>query len=473
MLRGAHCYHAGGVSRSLRIAFGALFLIAALPLIPWVAFLAGSRSPPGLRVAAEPIAAEADLERELALRARRWRRREVAVDADDAHASPTREDLGANVDARAMRARIETLGRTGNPFVDLPDLLLSFAGETDLGWEVVIDRDAVRGFVDDLAHRVDRPARPARFDARGALAELSADGARLERDAAVNEIVAALAAGRLSVRLPVTRIPSGVGDAAAPPLPPFRTQPVLLARYTTDFRSRGSERPRAHNVETAASYLDGALIPPHGRLSFNDRVGARSVERGYRIAHVIRDGEMVDGLGGGVCQVASTLHAAAFLGGLDIREHVPHSRPSEYIPMGLDATVVWPNVDLVIANPHPFPITVRARGVDGQMVVELYGARRPARVEWHRQTLETADWSDRYVEDPEVPEGRERVSQRGIRGYTILRERTIHDASGVHIETRRLRYPPTDRIIRVPPGTLDPLTGEPNADGPTVPENPF
>ncbi|HBQ18791.1 MAG TPA: hypothetical protein DEF51_49255, partial [Myxococcales bacterium] len=145
--------------------------------------------------------------------------------------------------------------------------------------------------------------------------------------------VRALEAGRLAVSLPVTVLPSGVGEAALPPVPAAR-RPVLIARYATDYTPR--ERDRSHTLAVAARALDGATVPPMGQLSFNDQVGARSRDAGYREAHVIVDGEMVDGLGGGVCQVASTLHAAAFLGGLDVIDHVPHSRPSAYIPMGLD-----------------------------------------------------------------------------------------------------------------------------------------
>ena len=137
------------------------------------------------------------------------------------------------------------------------------------------------------------------------------------------------------------------------------------------------------------------------------------------------------------------------------------------------------DVDLVIENPLPFAITVRARGERGQMVVELYGLRRVRRVDWNHTVLDTEAWSDRYVEDELVPPGEEQISQRGIRGFFVLRERTLHDRSGVHMQETHIRYPPTDRIIRVAPGALDPLTGnplagEPLADEPlNVPQNPF
>jgi len=461
------------VSRPIRAALVALLLLAATPLVAWGGVLATDRIPDGLRVASEPLEPGEDLRAQLERRAARWGRRDVALDTGDVLRNPTREALGARVDVDAMVRRVEAYGRTGNPARDLPELFAAWSGNADLPWIVRTDRAAVVALVDELAHQVDHPPQPPRVDDRGRLVELSADGARLEREASVDAIVAALAEERRAVQLPVEVLPSGVGDAALAPVPPAVRPPELLSRYTTELETRGGERARAHNVATAAGYLDGAVIPPHGRLSFNDRVGARSFDRGYRLAHVILDGEMVDGVGGGVCQVASTLHAAGFFAGLRMVEHRPHSRPSAYIPMGLDATVVWPTVDLVMANPYPFPITVRARADGGQMVVELWGARRVARVDWHRQTVSTQSWGDRYVEDETVPEGRERVTQRGIRGFTVLRERTIHDDNGVHIETHRLRYPPTDRVIRVPPGTLDPSSGEPIAEASAIPANPF
>jgi len=471
--RAAHLATMFAVSRPIRAAVAALLLLAATPLVAWAGVLLTDRIPDGLRVASEPLHPGADLREQLEARAERWGRHDVALDTGEVLRNPSRAELGVRVDVDAMVRRVNAYGRTGNPLRDLPELFAAWSGNADLPWIVETDRAAVESFVDEMAHQIDHPPQPPRIDGRGRLVELSADGARLERAAAIAAIVTALAEERRAVQLPVEVLPSGVGDAALPALPPAERPPELLARYTTEFEDRGGERPRAHNVSTAAGYLDGAVIPAHGRLSFNDRVGARSFDRGYRLAHVILDGEMVDGVGGGVCQVASTLHAAAFFAGLRMVEHRPHSRPSAYIPMGLDATVVWPTVDLVMANPYPFPITVRARAEGGQMVVELWGARRVARVDWHRQTVATQSWGDRYIEDETVPEGRERVTQRGIRGFTILRERTIHDDNGVHIETQRLRYPPTDRVIRVPPGTLDETTGEPIAEASPIPANPF
>lgn len=443
--------------RTLRVGLGiASVLLAPLAIVFGLSFTDGV--PAGVRVAGVPLDANeprAQLER----RAEAWGARPVQIEVDGAIRRRTRTELGARVDVPEMERELRAIGHSHEPFSDARDFVAAWSGAVDRPWQVEVDADPIRALVRELAHEIDRPPRGPRFSATGRLLELSADGARLDRAGAVAALYGALREGRRAVTLPVETTSSGVAEAAAPPRAPQVVRPVVIARYSTDYHPR--ERDRSHNLNVAAGYLDGAVIPARGRLSFNDTVGARSRERGYRDAHVIVDGEMVDGLGGGVCQVASTLHAAAFLAGFEMVEHHPHSRPSAYIPMGLDATVVWPRVDLVLANPFPFEVRVRAWAEGGQMVVELSGARRAVVVDWRRETLETEPWSDRFVEDETVSPGEQVISQRPIRGFTILRERTIQDGNGVHLEERRIVYPPTDRIIRVAPGE------EP------IPDNPY
>ena len=106
-------------------------------------------------------------------------------------------------------------------------------------------------------------------------------------------------------------------------------------------------------------------------------VGERSEKEGYKIAHVITAGEMVDGLAGGTCQISTTLFGAAFFAGLDIVKTTNHSRPSAYTPLGFDATVVWPDTDLKLKNPYDFPVVIHYRVANGEAVVEILGKKRP------------------------------------------------------------------------------------------------
>ena len=438
----------------------ALALALLVALAPWATHLASDGPPSGLRVGGEPLAGGGEARAAIEAKARRYLSAPMELFAGTHRERLARRELGARIDTRALAGRAANIARSKNPFHDLPLLVRVWTGRVDLAWDVSVDRAALEEVVERLAVNVDREPRGAHLDHAGRVLELSADGARLDRARARRDIARALRDGRRSLPLFVERLSSGVGARALPSLVDAPPE-VVIASFETRFRTAGSEADRAHNVRTAARYLDGARIPALGRLGFNEQVGARSRERGYRIAHVILDGEMVDGLGGGVCQVASTLHAAAFLAGMNIVDHTPHSRPSEYIPMGLDATVVWPSTDLVIANPFPFEVRVRAIAEEASLRIELIGRTRPAEVRWHTEVLATSGYSDRFVEDPAVPAGRERVSQRGIRGYVVRRERTISGGPSARVEETRIRYPATDRIVRVAPGSLDPVTGLP------------
>lgn len=232
---------------------------------------------------------------------------------------------------------------------------------------------------------------------------------------------------------------------------------VVVAERETGYRRWGNYHGRARNVERAAELLDGAVIAPGEVLSFNDRVGPRTLRAGFRRAPVILGGEMTDGVGGGVCQVASTLHAAAWDGGLEIVEHRPHSRPSTYVRMGLDATVVYPQVDLKIRNPFHFPVRISAHAAGGELVVQIVGAERPREVESELRVLSRHGYAERRVEDPTLPAGTVEVTQEGILGATIERVRVIREGETATTELDVVRYPPTPRIVRV--GTGAPSAG--------------
>jgi len=142
----------------------------------------------------------------------------------------------------------------------------------------------------------------------------------------------------------------------------------VLSAFTTSFMA---EPGRTTNIALAAGKLDGAVIAPGATLSFNDVVGIRSSAAGYVTAPVLLQGRRTPDLGGGVCQVSSTLHAAARHGHLIIKERIPHSLVPKYIEPGYDATVAFPEscatpgipcgkLDLKILNPYGEPVTVRA-----------------------------------------------------------------------------------------------------------------
>lgn len=151
--------------------------------------------------------------------------------------------------------------------------------------------------------------------------------------------------------LPGSAEPDSLPSAAADRTPRVHEElefPAPLGSYTTTLM--GSQAARTANIRLAAEALDGAVLAPGEVLSFDQRVGKRSTERGYQMAPaILRESRQLQ-TGGGVCQVASTVFVAGLLSGLSSVERWRHSTPVDYIPLGYDATIAWGAKDLKLRN---------------------------------------------------------------------------------------------------------------------------
>ena len=143
-----------------------------------------------------------------------------------------------------------------------------------------------------------------------------------------------------------------------------------LAEFSTDYSS--SSAARKHNIELAAGFLDGYVVEGGATFSFNSAVGARSAERGFREAPVIEDGKYVKGVGGGVCQVSSTLYNAVIRAGMETVSVAHHSLPVSYLPGSLDA-MVSEATDFRFLNVTPYPLRIYSECKKGKLTFTLYG----------------------------------------------------------------------------------------------------
>jgi vancomycin resistance protein YoaR len=247
----------------------------------------------------------------------------------------------------------------------------------------------------------------------------------------------------------------------------------VLGHYITKFPV--TDRDRNFNLKLAASKLNGVVLKPNEEFSFNATVGERSQRMGYKVAHVITAGEMVDGLAGGTCQISTTLFGAAFFGGLDIVKTINHSRPSAYTPLGFDATVVWPDVDLKLKNPFEFPVVIRYVVANGEAKVEILGKKRPYdKVVFERKIIEESPFPTEERLDEEMPMDATSIDQAGFNGYKIERLRKIYKGGKV-VKTNKwtLNYKPVTEYIRrgTNPDPNAKLPEEKPHSGPQVPKS--
>lgn len=192
-----------------------------------------------------------------------------------------------------------------------------------------------------------------------------------------------------------------------------------IASYTTSFASSGEGR-RA-NVILAASCFRGRIVASGERLSFNETVGPRTIERGYQTANVIFAGEYVEGIGGGVCQVSSTLYNAWIRAGLGVESVRAHSLPASYCAMSQDATVSE-FIDLTLRNDGDDDIVVDAVVNGSDLTFTLYGAPRKWKIKVETQVIDVLPPQTCEVAYADTLSGYSIIQEDGAGQYAVARQ---------------------------------------------------
>jgi vancomycin resistance protein YoaR len=201
-----------------------------------------------------------------------------------------------------------------------------------------------------------------------------------------------------------------------------------VAGYTTYY---GGEPNRIHNVQLVARLIDGALIPPNSLFSFNATTGDRSAEKGFLEAPVIINGELQTGLGGGVCQVSTTVFNAAYEAGLPIESRTNHALYIDHYPQGRDATVNYPDIDLKFRNDTGKWMLLRTFVGSSALTVKLYGKPVDRRVESETAPLEeTGPSGVKRVPDPGMFTGTQVIEEGGQPSRKTSVTRRVYSRTG-------------------------------------------
>lgn len=202
--------------------------------------------------------------------------------------------------------------------------------------------------------------------------------------------------------------------------------PDLLATFSTRFD--GSNYNRNTNIKLAAKKVNGTVILPGEKFSFNTIVGSRTIEAGFKEGTAYVGGKVVPDVGGGVCQVSSTIYNTALLANMQIVERSNHMFTTGYVAASRDATVYYGSLDFVFKNSRKYPIKMVASANGGVCKVSIYGIKEEKEYEVIIQSKITSyiNPTTIYKEDPTLEEGKEIVEQTAItgcrsEGYKILK----------------------------------------------------
>lgn len=213
------------------------------------------------------------------------------------------------------------------------------------------------------------------------------------------------------IQLKITK-PKGTIDQIGP-----EAFPDQLSTFKT--RYDASDKDRTTNLILACKKLDGKVIMPGETFSYNATLGPRSTATGYKNAKVYENGEVVDGIGGGICQISSTLYNAALMADMEIVERRNHQFVTSYVGAGRDATVVYGLTDFKFKNTRKYPIKLKASSVSGIATISIFGIKEEEReytYTFKTNTISTIPFTTKYVEDASLQPGQEVVKQKGANG---------------------------------------------------------
>jgi vancomycin resistance protein YoaR len=240
----------------------------------------------------------------------------------------------------------------------------------------------------------------------------------------------------------------------------------VVGSYTTTY---GGTPGRLHNVQRVAELIDGALIAPGAQFSFNGTTGERTAEKGFEEAPVIINGELQNGIGGGVCQVSTTVFNAAYEAGLQIDARTNHALYISHYPQGRDATVNYPDTDLKITNDTRHWLLLRTFVGSGSLTVNFYGTPQSRRIESETGDLVvTGPVPVKRIEDPTLFKGESAVELVGSppRETSVHRKVYLENGTLLHDDTWGSHYVGEPTVIRVgtksrpkPPPKAETTTG--------------
>lgn len=335
--------------------------------------------------------------------------------------------------------------------------------------ELVVTPDALMEVVDeDELDRFEREPRdasyiasrtpPRRFDTQGnaTFSPVPADvevepgqtGTRFDPELAAEQITELLRAGARGGELKLETIEADFPTQLAQQLKPSH----LISTFTT-YHPAGT--PRVHNIQLLADTVDGTVLLPGEQFSINEISGVRACSKGYREDGMILRGELVDVCGGGTSQFGTTTLNAAFFSGLQLDQWKAHSWYISRYPMGREATLNYPDLDVKFTNTSDGAVIVKTTHTPSSITVSLYGQPIAESVSAsHGNPTNRTEPEEEFRDTDELCEGEEKVLQSGGGGFTVQVVRTVNLIDGGE-DTRTIRtvYSPQKRIVEE--GTRD------------------
>ncbi len=230
--------------------------------------------------------------------------------------------------------------------------------------------------------------------------------------------------------------------------------PDLLGTCSTKYNAGNTGRTT--NLKLSAGKINGKVLLAGEEFSYNKTVGERTIAAGYKMAATYSGGKVVDGLGGGICQISSTLYDAVVFADLDVTVRRNHQFVTSYLPGGKDATVVWGAQDFKFKNSRKYPIKITATVSGGVATIQVWGHYEETEYDISIETKKTATiaYTTQYINDSSLPAGTQKVVQKGNNGskYEAYKVKKLNGEVVSRTLLSKDTYNAMQKIIRVGTG---------------------
>ena len=374
-------------------------------------------------------------------------------------------DIKLNYDIDKTVDDAYNINRNKNIFSNIINTLKSIVGNKQyINIYVDYDKEKVISELDKISKEVNVDMENAKLNIVGNNIEVTKEksGLVIDINNTLTSLKKSLQEGIFEESLVVTKIEPDVKKEN------LQDVNTLIGSYTTILRD--ISLGRIENIKIATERTSGVLLMPGEEFSYNKHTGLRTVENGYKNATVIVSGEAVQGVGGGVCQVSTTLYNAVLYAGLDIVKVTNHSIPSSYVGKGRDAVVSDSGLDFVFKNNYNHPIYIKNYYNNGTITCQVYGNNKD------KQNIEISTTIDKVGKAPikkqydsTLTQGIERILELGRDSYSVSTYRIYYDDNGKKMKTEKVAtsfYPSKQQVVVV--GTkeeiFDLLEDEPNKE---------
>lgn len=402
----------------------------------------------------------------------------------------TSKDIDLSYDISKTVDSAYNLNRDESIISNINETIKSYFGEKN-NFKIILNynEEKLKEEIKKIARDTDADVKDAKIIINGSniSTEDEVIGLKVNIDESLKNSIRDIQKGNSKIKLIVSEIEPKIKKDY------FKEINTILGTHTTKFDS--SVKGRSSNIRLAANKTSNILLMPGDTFSYNEYTGERTIANGYKNAPVIVQGVVQEGVGGGVCQVSTTLYNSVLYSGIELVSIRNHSIPSTYAEKGRDATVTDSGIDFVFKNNLNHPIYVRNYVSGNTVTCQIYGSSKDKKNIKISTSVDNVSVAPiKKVDDPTLTKGEEKELEKGRNGYTVSTYRVYRDSNGKTIKTEKVAtsyYPKKQGIIAIgtkeevvqpvenppieQPPVQEPLTeapsestGEPSAENPPL-----